>query len=228
MKHLQDDFEIEDISVEFLDKMGTDLTVVNAARVSFSKESVEFTDKDEKLIEYLAREQHWSPFAHTSIQFRVKAPIFIARQLVKHQVGGVWNEVSRRYVDTVPTFHSSLLRSRPKGSIKQGSGGYFEGEEMYKALEEFRTSARHSIGTYRNLLNAGVAPEQARGVLPLCTMTEWYWTGSLVFWARVCRQRLGHGAQQEAAELAELISNHLVGLFPVSWRALMGVEQHEF
>lgn len=223
--------KITNISVELIDHMGTDLTVVNAARVSFDKESewvfsdddifdVQLKEADAKLIRYLANHNHWSPFAHTAIQLRVKAPIFIARQLVKHQVGGVWNEVSRRYVDSEPEFWlPSEVRGRPEGSVKQGSGAPVENQKFVKEIIEWRTEC--ALDDYKELIAEGVAPEQARMVLPLNTMTEWYWTGSLMFWARVCKQRLDGHAQQEAQEVAQLISKHMEMMFPVSWAALM-------
>lgn len=219
-----------DIAVTLLDHMGSDLTVVNAARVSFDKGSdfewdqdelcAYLSDADTRLVKYLAKHDHWSPFAHTSVQFRVKAPIFVARQLVKHQVGGVWNEVSRRYVDSEPEFYiPAVWRSRPEGSVKQGSG-----EPVYnQALVDARVSKTtiDALETYRVLIADGVAPEMARMVLPQNTMTEWYWTGSLMFWARVCRQRLDSHAQEESRQVALLVSQHMRELFPVSWDVLM-------
>lgn len=219
-----------DIAVTILDLMGSDLTVVNAARVSFDKESMfewnheelggKLSDADARLIKYLARHNHWSPFAHTSVQFRVKAPIFVARQLVKHQVGGVWNEVSRRYVDSEPEFYiPTEWRGRPDGSVKQGSGEPVHHQKLVEAVVK-KTSAE-TLEIYNALLSSGVAPEMARMVLPQNTMTEWYWTGSLMFWARVCRQRLDAHAQAETQQVALLVSKHMRKFFPVSWDALM-------
>ena len=154
------------MNVNLIDVMGTDLSVVNAARVSFAKESNEFSDKDEKLIKYLAKHNHWSPFGHASLQFRIKAPIFVARQLVKHQVGLVWNEVSRRYVDDEPEFFiPDQWRSRPENS-KQGSG-----EEII--IYNIESTMQFVKQTYQNLLKANVAPEMARMVLPQNMYTEW-------------------------------------------------------
>lgn len=219
-----------DITVEFIDSMGTDLSVVNAARVSFEKESKwEFhageqeghlAQADAKLIAYLAKHAHWSPFAHTSVQLRCKAPIFLARQLVKHQVGGVWNEVSRRYVDHAPEFWiPEEVRGRPEGSVKQGSGAILINSGTCRG-QIWRISEK-CLQEYNFLLSQGAAPEMARMVLPLNTMTEWYWTGSLMFWARVCRQRLDAHAQKEARDFAKLVDEHCRTLFPVSWEALM-------
>lgn len=219
-----------DIAVTLLDHMGSDLTVVNAARVSFDKESEFEWDQDElcehlsyadtRLVKYLAKHDHWSPFAHTSVQFRVKAPIFVARQLVKHQVGGVWNEVSRRYVDSEPEFYlPAEWRSRPEGSVKQGSGAPVDAQILVDAV--VKKVNKEALDTYNALLAYGVAPEMARMVLPQNTMTEWYWTGSLMFWARVCRQRLDAHAQAESQQVALLVSQHMRELFPVSWDVLM-------
>lgn len=223
-----------DIAVTLLDHMGSDLTVVNAARVSFAKESEfewdpeelcdKLSDADTRLVKYLAKHGHWSPFAHTSVQFRVKAPIFVARQLVKHQVGGVWNEVSRRYVDSEPEFYlPAEWRSRPEGSVKQGSGEPVRAQILVDAV--VKKVNKEALDTYNALLAYGVAPEMARMVLPQNTMTEWYWTGSLMFWARVCRQRLDSHAQEESRQVALLVSKHMRELFPVSWDVLMTPKQ---
>jgi len=213
--------QITEMDVEYLDHMGSDLTVVNAARVSFAKEHEVFMEgKDEKLIKYLAEHNHWSPFAHTSVQFRIKAPIFVARQLVKHQVGGVWNEVSRRYVDSEPEFwFPKEIRSRPEGSMKQGSGGIHMSNDFW--LGSLKRVTYECLTAYEYAISDGVAPELARMVLPQNTMTEWYWTGSLMFFARVCKQRTDSHAQQESQEIAKLISGHMKELFPVSWEVMM-------
>lgn len=238
--------KIAAMNVDYVDHMGTDLTVVNAARVSFDKESEweyachdidvgykeQLSERDAKLIKYLADHNHWSPFAHTSIQLRIKAPIFVARQLVKHQVGGVWNEVSRRYVDSEPEFwFPDVWRGRPEGSMKQGSSGVVEklsfltiadGREEHQTPQAIAEEVtKHCLWHYESLLQGGVAPEQARMILPQNMMTEWYWTGSLMFFCRVCRERLAPGAQQETREVAERIAEIVAPLFPVSWAALM-------
>jgi thymidylate synthase (FAD) len=223
------------MKVDLVDHMGSDLTVVNAARVSFHKESEwdeagdgYLSEADTKLIRYLAKHNHWSPFAHTSIQLRVKAPIFVARQLVKHQVGGVWNEVSRRYVDEEPEFwFPDVWRGRPEGSMKQGSSG-----EVYSNLgidgnKIAALAVEKCLFIYQNMLIDGVAPEQARMVLPQNMQTEWYWTGSLMFFARVCQLRLDPHAQAETREIAVQISQICQGLFPVSWSELVHEEVHE-
>ena len=222
--------KISKIEVSLIDKMGSDLSVANAARVSFDKVGTlepdgSLSEKDAKLIGYLAKHDHWSPFAHTSLQFRVKAPIFVARQLVKHQVGGVWNEVSRRYVDSPPEFYfPEAWRVRPSGSMKQGSGGEHPASNAWTISAGI--NLQQIVQLYEAMVKDGVAPEQARMVLPQNMMTEWIWTGSLVFWARVCKLRLDRShAQAETAEVAELIDKAIkdAGLFQHSWAWLQPI-----
>lgn len=214
--------------VEYINHMGNDLTVVNAARVSFSKESswegapigAVLKEKDAKLVDYLAKHGHWSPFSHCFMQFRIKAPIFVARQLAKHQVGLSWNEVSRRYVDEEPVFYIPPSWRGRAANVKQGSteeglvNSSLITKEIYPFYDEF-------LYNYQFLLNEGVAPEQARMILPQSTYTEWYWSGSLYAFARVCKQRLDSHAQKETQEVAEHISEVAKDLFPVSWNALL-------
>lgn len=229
--------KIEPIKVEYVDKMGSDLSVVNAARVSFAKVSSEFSEKDGKLISYLARHGHWTPFAHTAISVRITAPIFVARQLVKHQVGLTWNEVSRRYVEDEPSFYfPETWRGRPEGSVKQGSSetvidlswwGVTGDEEVGNSgwewsLKDHLDEVMYlSDRLYKSLLSAGVAPEQARMVLPQNTMTEWIWTGNAMSFARVCKQRLDPHAQKETRDVAVQLQDILLEHFPVSFKALM-------
>ena len=198
--------------------MGNDDTVVNAARVSFQKEAANYTvEKNARLIKYLAKHGHWTPFSHAVISLRIHAPIFVARQLFKHQVGGTINEVSRRYVDFEPEFWlPTVLRGKPINA-KQGSSGVVD--EIY--IKEMADSYTASLACYNRLLAAGVAPEQARAVLPLGSMTDWYWTGSLIFWARVCNLRLDSSVQEETTAVAKLISLIAKELFPISWDALL-------
>lgn len=212
--------KISPMKVTLIDHMGDDNRVVDAARVSFAKTHVEYTDEQNaKLITYLARNNHWTPMAHAFATFHIKAPIFVARQLVKHQVGLVWNEESRRYIDSEPEFwFPDVWRGRPEGSIKQGSAGAIT--ESWPHVEG-RAATLKCLNTYNSLLQGGVAPEQARMVLPLNTHTEWYWSGSLAAWARVCYLRLDAHAQAETREVAEKISGYMNELFPVSWKALV-------
>lgn len=208
------------IKVELLDHMGSDLDVVNAARVSFNKEHDKFQDKDEKLIKYLAEHNHWSPFSHCFVKFRVKAPIFIARQLQKHTVGLAWNEVSRRYVDYEPEFYAPDMWRKRADNVKQGSSN----EEVDKSVfcgSYLLDTYEDCLDTYQALLDAGVAAEQARMALPQGVHTEWIWSGSLYAFARVCNLRLGAGAQKEAGEVAQQIKKHLCTLFPVSTQYLL-------
>ena len=214
-----------DMKVDYVDHMGSDINVVNAARVSFAKEAKEFDlEKDSKLINYLAKHNHWSPLAHTSISIRVKAPIFMARQFVKHQIGLVWNEESRRYIDDTPEFYKpQVWRSRPENA-KQGSGSSTVRPEIKShgwLTDPLTLATKEGLRCYVSLLDQGVAPEQARMVLPQNTMTNWIWTGSLVSFARVCKLRLDSHAQKEAQELAQKINDVVAPLYPVSWTALM-------
>ena len=205
--------------VELVDSMGTDLTVVNAARVSFDKHHKTFTDGDEKLIKYLAEHGHWTPFGHPQLQFRIHAPIFVARQLVKHQVGLVWNEVSRRYVDSPPAFYITNAWRKRAENKKQGSEDDLV-ELTGKDYDFIQAAHATSVEAYSHLLSRGVAPEQARIVLPQSMYTEWYWTGSLYAFARVCNLRLGEDAQEETKEIANKISSFCTKNFPISWKYL--------
>jgi thymidylate synthase (FAD) len=203
-------------SVELIDHSGSDLSVVNAARVSFHKESLEFTDKDTKLITYLAKHKHYSPFNHCFMSFRVKAPIFVARQLVKHKFLP-WNEVSRRYVDEEPEFYFPEYWRKKADNVKQGSSN--EPAEWVPA--ELEHSVEFALEAYETTLKAGVCPEQARMILPQNMMTEWIWSGTLGAFAAMCKLRLDPHTQQETREVAQIISHEAVKLYPVSWKALL-------
>ena len=209
------------MEITLIDRMGTDLSVVNAARVSYSKTKDVFDAKDEKLIKYLAEHEHWSPFAHASMQFRIKAPIFVARQLVKHQVGLVWNEVSRRYVDFPPElYRPDAWRGRPVNS-KQGSDGTVElGQTIDHNLE---TTMESCLILYNTMIQKGVAPEQARMVLPQSMMTEWYWSGTVYAFARVCNLRCKPDTQKETQDVANEIDRLAKDAFPQSWKYLRKV-----
>lgn len=212
------------MKVELVDSMGSDLSVVNAARVSFHKFHEEFQDGDEKLINYLAKHGHWTPFAHAFLSFRIKAPIFVARQLVKHQVGLAWNEVSRRYVDDEPEFwFPEVWRGKPVNA-KQGSSG----EVTQEAFANFidlpvypKEVVAICLDLYGDMIQKGYAPEQARMVLPQNTMTEWIWSGSLAAFARVCKLRLDPHAQQETQDVAFEIDRLVPDNFKHSWKALL-------
>ena len=208
------------------DVMGSDLTVVNAARVSFDKESSWDETKgvlskaDQKLIRFLAVYNHWTPFAHPQITLRIKAPIFIRTQFFKHKQGFVENEISRRYVTTEVEVYEPQWRGKPKGSAKQGSSDFIDLEAGM--LEEMRWLTGDAISVYESLIRKGVAPEQARSVLPQGTYTQWYWTGSLAAYARFYKQRSDPHAQWEIREYAKAIGELIQSRFPYSWRALTG------
>jgi len=211
--------------IEVLEVFGNDLTVVNAARVSFAKESTEFTAKDEGLIRYLAKHRHVSPFFHPQIRLRIKLPLFVAREWFRHTIGFARNEVSRRYVDSVPELwvpSSDELRARdPK--LKQGSKEEaVEGAEAIVA--ELQAAARQTLDLYSSLLTRGVAPEIARSVLPQGMYTEFIETGSLAAYARLWELRTDPGAQREIQAYARALEGLLAPHFPVAWRALTNAE----
>jgi len=209
--------------VQYVSHMGNDLTVVNAARVSFNKETNEFGGKDEKLIQYLAKHKHWTPFAHPQITLRIKAPIFVRTQLFKHKVGMTENEVSRRYVSDPPSVYFPRWRGKPTNGAKQGSEDFMPIDDSYNTVNRhYEITVREALLTYDELLKRGVAPEQARSVLPQGTYTEWWWTGSLSAFARVYTQRSDSHAQWECQEYAKAISTIIQPLFPHSWKALTG------
>jgi len=266
-----------DMKVAYEDHMGTDLTVVKTAKVSFKKRPqwlpsgagndypgviyqnhdgrpVNLSQKDASLIRFLARgvdsgdweklmnrvahahdrseieeivrsirgtPQHWSPFAHTGVQLYVTAPLFVARQLQKHQVGFNWNEVSRRYVDDEPEFWEPDAWRKRADNVKQGSGGPLGDVLQPRVFERSRLVNRVALREYNEMLADGVCAEQARSVLPQSMMTEWIWTGNVYGFSRVCRQRLDPHAQAEVGIIAQQISDIIEPLFPVSWKELM-------
>jgi thymidylate synthase (FAD) len=234
------------VVVDLIDSMGTDLDVVNAARVSFDKTSefIRYVDadgekenvlatKDIKLIKYLADHNHWSPFSHCYLKFRIKAPIFVARQLQKHTVGLAWNEVSRRYVDFEPEFYTPEVWRKRAENVKQGSSdaaveGLYQyttndGRVVYAPVTAaYQSVLEVALEIYTEMLADGVCPEQARMVLPQSMMTEWIWSGSLYAFARVCKLRLDSHTQKETQEVAAGIHLHMRKLFPISTEALLG------
>ena len=206
------------IKATYIDHMGSDLSVVNAARVSFGKKHDTFVaNKDTGLVKYLAKHKHISPFGHAFASFHVKAPIFVARQLVKHKFLR-WNEISRRYVDDEPEFYVPEVWRGRSADKKQGS----EGQADTTISPDYINNQARMI--YKNLLDNGVAPEQARMVLPQSTMTEWYWSGSLDAFADMCRLRCATDTQYETRVVADQINTEMFKLFPVAWDALMGAE----
>ena len=209
------------MKVELIDSMGNDLTVVNAARVSYGNHTDTLREQDKRLIAYLARNGHWSPFAHPQASFRISANIAVARQLYRHQVGLAVNEVSRRYVTDAPEFDlPDVWRAAPgEGKSKQGSGEPITCQGAIHAAVNDAVCA--AMRLYNHLIYDGVAPEQARLVLPMALVTEWIWTGSLYAFARVCRDRLGPNAQAETRAVAEAIADAMSAAFPVGWAAIM-------
>lgn len=229
--------------VQLVDCMGSDLTVVNSARVSFANESEwkehhpdaeerVLSSRDEKLIRYLAKHNHWTPFAHPQITLRIKAPISIRTQCFKHKQGFVENEVSRRYVDEAPEFYHPKWRHRPDGNAKQGSDGWLEcidgggetsgGFATHPLYESYKWLMEHSLRTYEELITSNVAPEQARFCLPQAMYTEWYWTGSLAAYARFYKQRIDSHAQWEIQEYGHAVGEIIRPHFPISWKYLSG------
>lgn len=205
------------MEVSYVSHMGDDLMVVNAARVSFNKHKDTFEESDEKLIKYLVSHGHWTPMAHPQICLRMKAPIFVRTQCFKHKQGFVENEVSRRYVDKEPEFFvPEEWRGRPKNS-KQGSSD----EIIPLNNEEFTDFYEYVVDAYKKMIEVGVAPEQARMILPQSMYTEWYWTGSLAAYARFYKQRSDPHAQKEIQDLAALVSTVIQPLFPISWSVLI-------
>lgn len=221
-----------DIEVTLVDSMGSDLSVVNAARVSFNKDSLLYTDEqNEKLISYLARNKHTSPFNHAFLSVRVKAPIFVARQLVKHKFMP-WNEVSRRYVDDEPEFYLPEVYRKKADNVKQGSSD--ESVEILRHHDpvtgeawaayvgnSVQLNSEYCLRLYKDMLEAGICPEQARMVLPLNTMTEWVWSGSLGAFADMLKLRLDPHTQYESRIVAQKIEDIVSSLFPISLKALL-------
>jgi thymidylate synthase (FAD) len=206
------------ISATLLDSMGTDISVSNTARVSFNKwKSGALDAGDAKLIGYLADHEHTSPFRHCFATFRCKAPIFVARQLAKHQVGLSWNEVSLRYVKAGDVWSPAVWREQSDDK-KQGSSGPI-GEQIY-AKFIYDRAIKKALSAYEDLLAAGVCREQARAVLPTGSYTEWVWSGSMQAFAHMCKLRCAPDAQAETRELAEQIRTELVRLWPVAMAAL--------
>lgn len=227
--------KFEPLSVELIDYSGTDLSVVNAARVSFEKESEWeiviplpgsgskreeiLSYKDRNLIKYLAKHKHFSPFNHAFVTMRIKAPIFVARQLVKHKFMP-WNEVSRRYVDSEPTFYMPDGWRMKAENVKQGSSDTLVGGSA-EWNEAVGYHTKTLVLMYDNMLKSGICPEQARMILPQNMMTQWIWSGTLGAWADMLKLRLDPHTQQETREVAVLCEKVIKPLFPVSLEALV-------
>lgn len=215
------------ITATLVDHMGNDLTTVNAARVSYGAQSLSLTMRDEKLIEFLAKHKHITPFRHAQVTLRCKAPIFIARQLGKHQAGFSWNEVSRRYKDgeaiEVECFVPDVVFGRPEKLMTQTAQPI--PQDFANTLASYIKNANaRAVREYEALIGFGVAPEQARMVLPQSMMTEWVWTGSLYGWASMYNQRSSEHAQYEVRLFAEEVNKIMSELFPICWKALTNQE----
>ena len=209
--------------VKLLDHMGDDLAVVNAARVSMYKESLTLCADDEKLIRYLAKHNHWTPFAQVQFKFRISMPIFVARQYFRHQVGLLRNETSRRYVDNPPEFWNPNGAWRGRAEhVKQGSGGLLLEAVCDEVSEIYWYAMDACSDAYKDMLEKGVCPEQARAVLPQSMMTEFIETGSLSAYARIYGLRTDPHAQKEIQDYALAIGEHIEKIVPVSWAALTG------
>jgi thymidylate synthase (FAD) len=229
--------------VDYVDHMGTDLTVCNAARVSFNNESewgLDFDaierlkscpynkddvrmlkDKDVKLIRYLAKHNHWTPFAHPQITLRIKAPVSIRTQFFKHKQGFTENEISRRYVTFEPEFYTPIWRTKPTDGAKQGSDDFLKDEAQSGVNSmAYQFVCDEALKNYNYLIEQGIAPEQARFILPQGMYTEWYWTGSLAAYARFYKQRVDDHAQWEVREYAKAVGKIIEPYFPVSWKQL--------
>ena len=207
------------MNVQLIDSMGSDVSVVNAARVSFAKEVKHFSDKDEGLLKYLAKHDHWTPFSQVTYQVRIKAPIFVARQWFKHIVGISRNEVSRRYVSDTPEFWSPYEWRLAAENKKQGSS-----DEVYPNMDvslAYQETIRHTEDTYKMMLAKGICPEQARAILPQAMMTEWIETGSLAAAARIFKLRTEEHAQVEIQKLSYFFGDEVSKIAPTSWKYLI-------
>ena len=213
---------------EYITHMGDDLMIANTARVSFDKTIEEFTyrkDKprgsDEGILEYLADHNHWTPYGHAIVSLRMKAPVPIRTQCFKHKQGFVENEESRRYISSSPElFIPDHFRNKPSGNAKQGSEGIHVGSDLY--LEVYKKQCESSIKIYENMVADGVAPEQARFILPQGCQVNWIWTGSLSAFSRFYNLRIDSHAQKEIQDLAKEVGSIIEPLFPVAWSKLVG------
>jgi thymidylate synthase (FAD) len=211
--------------VDYINHMGDDDTVCNAARVSMDKTADMFSvNQNAKLIAYLAKHNHWSPFAHCTLQLRFTAPIFVARQLAKHQIGFAWNEVSRRYVDSKPSFWlpDSLEFRKRADNVKQGSSDEIHPDSA-RFAQKWEDLHMYSEMVYNDMIYKGVCPEQARAILPQTMITQWMWTGSLYAWSRMFKLRIDPHAQREVQSYAQQVGDIATKYFPLSWNALTEV-----
>lgn len=216
------------IQVSYIDHMGDDLSICRAARVSFNKSPEQYTDEQNaKLIKYLVKHRHFSPLCHVAVTLHFKAPIAIHAQCAKHTVGFAMNTVSRRYVSTEPEIFQPEFRAKPEASIKQGSGDVLPDEVQTQIQIQYKQICDLAVSSYNSMIEQGVAPEQARFILPQGALTEWIWTGSLEAWARFYRLRIDSHAQKEIQELAKQVSQIIAPLFPVAWQTLIQEHEHD-
>lgn len=208
------------IDVSYMTHMGCDNLVTDAARVSFNKQADQYGEhQNERLINFLAREKHYHPFSHPVVTFRCTAPIFVSRQLAKHQVGATWNEVSRRYIKSNPIYWKPEFFRAGADDVKQGSSSepHRRSDEF---VEDYHDICIDAIATYNKMIAVGICAEQARAILPQGAVTEWVWTGSLLFWSRVYNLRIKPDTQKETRDFAELLGEQMEALYPISWKAL--------
>lgn len=226
------------MKVEYVCHSGSDLLVVDAARASFGKQSewevtgpehdvtVKLSDKDTRLIHFLAREKHMLPFRHPTVTLRCRAPLFVARQLGKHQTGMSWSEESRRYITTEPEFYWPNKWRKKADNVKQGSSDeefperFFDGYQVVGTQEVLQQHVDYTIGLYKELLINGMAPEQARMILPQNMMITWVWTGTLLAWNHMISERTASTTQRETQEFARMVEQIMNDLYPVSMEAL--------
>lgn len=224
------------IKVELLDVQGTDASIANAARVSFQGDGEWNTlpegytqEQMERLIKYLANHKHMTPFRHVNVSIRCTAPVWLARQLVKHQAGLTWSEVSRRYVDTPIELFNQEFRARPDGGIKQGSAGVLASTEIPSLTtgHDIQDTMEAMLQWYDDCIAQGVAPETVRGYMPLNMMTSWVWTGNLMAFHHMYNLRADAHAQIEAQHFANMTADVIKPMFPIAWDALSGVKKWE-
>jgi thymidylate synthase (FAD) len=202
--------------------IGSDLEIANAARRSFDTEHEVWQVADARLVAFLVREGHWLPFRHPQLSFDCAVPVFVARQLGKHQVGMSWSEVSRRYkTEGIEFWEPEEWRGRPPENIKQGTGEPLSMGAQADASRIIQRVHTFTFWAYKRLLDLGVAPEQARSVLPQSMIVKYTWTGSLLAWLHLIKERNHPNAQQETTQFAELIMEEVAERFPVTWAAIV-------
>ena len=206
------------MKITLIKTLGTDLTIVNAARVSLNKQSKKINEQDEKLIAYLMKHKHWSPFAHAILQYRITAPLFIARQWYKHQIGIARNEISRRYISTPPTYYTPQTWRQTAKTIKQGSAQPLPQEKQKEIHQKYKNHIKDTTKLYKELINNNICPEQARIILPQATNTQWIETASLYACLRIIHLRCEHTAQKEIQKLAQQLEKIIKQKYPITMK----------